>query len=883
MSTCPRGAGPAIINGNSESTLDELAYDLGAEDESAGKPGRPGLPVEPRRVLRIVLENRRPLLKAFLITAAIALLGSFLVPKTYKSSAQLLFEGTPVLEPEGMQVSAEAFVQSAAAPNRFREVRDALEWDVSLEDLDEMVEVFMDGDATMTISSEAGTAEDAHDLARAVLDSFLARQARFNVKRLEVLTTENLAAIERAKARREAASLAYDAFRKKSGRPNLIREQEELLARVAGFRAKADEATVDIASQRARIEELEKARSELPSQVVASATSGSPVDTPLAQARSELASARSSLSEHHPTVQALQQRVASLQAQRKGQRSEVGERTLTANPARASVEQQLATAKAALAGATERESALRVLIEATKDEAESLALGEGEARRVRGELESADARFERLSARAAVLRDAALTQLTGFRVISAPMLQEASQRSPGTLAFLGVLPFIVVFLFALVIIVRRLRDLTVEAPREVAWWGNGPVLGTSAWPRDTNALEAFVAELEDHGVRGSGRTLVVPASEAEREVACSFAMQLAEAPWLAAAILDVGERAAKEPFEDPLVTPTPSVGVAEVRSRPRRLSSQGIPSVSYGRAVKTVASRPESNHTIQGFVPPRGGSGKPPSVVTPPPASPAPATGASSSRPPRKKTMIGLPAVGESSGTQVSTEDQLPTHPLETPPPSSGPEPFRRRRGARASVRMVVPIMSSGASATATATRESDTEEDAFLLTRPIPIDADGEVPAVAVSKAVHVGSASPESVPPTEASPDSGASKAVMRAAVRLLGEGDEEGTALQRGERPSLPVLGDTTAVALAWNGPLSGPLLRRAARLAHRVVVVVSAGTNGIELTRIQRRLGRKKGVGYVLVNVGDAYVDLDDRVGAVEEFWDGVRDTDSQHSR
>jgi len=85
-----------------------------------------------------------------------------------------------------------------------------------------------------------------------------------------------------------------------------------------------------------------------------------------------------------------------------------------------------------------------------------------------------------------------------------------------------------------------------------------------------------------------------------------------------------------------------------------------------------------------------------------------------------------------------------------------------------------------------------------------------------------------------------------------------------------------GSVTGVALAWNGPLSGPILRRAARLAHRVMVVVSSGTTVIDLARIQTRLGREKGVGYVLVNVGDAYVGLQDRVGPVEEFWEGVGD-------
>ena len=878
MSTCPRAAPAAIINRSRGRDLDDVTYDLEGEGEPAATPRRPGLPVEPRRLLRILAANRRSLLKAFLISAAFALVGVFFVPKTYQSAAHLLFEGTPLLDPERRAPAPGAFVQTATADNHLREVRDRLAWDVSIDELYEMTDVSLDDDAAMVIEAKAATAEEAYDLARAVLDVFFARQASFNSQRLETLTAENQAALERAVERREEAIRAYKAFREKSGRPDLLREREQLLARAVEFRAKADEAVVEIAAQQARIAELEKAQRELPAQIVASATKGSPVDAPLAQARADLAEARSSLSELHPTVKALQQRVASLQAQRKGQTAEIGERTLTVNPARAAVDQELATARAALAGARERESALRVLLEANSDEAGSLALGEGEARQALGEVDLAESRFKELTQRAADLQDASLTRLTGFRVLSMPMLPEDAERSPKIMMLLGLLPVLATLLFALVIIVRQLRELTVVAPREVAWWGNGPVLGTSVWPRDPDALEPFVAELEDHGVYGSGRTLVVPASEAEREIACSFAVQLGEAPWLAAAILDVGDRATTEAVATPLVTPSPGVGVPSASTRPKRLSSQGIPSVSQGRVVKAAPSRPPANPTMQGFVPPKGG-GRPSliPVVTPPPASEGDAP--SSSRPPRKNTMIGLPAVGDAATTRISTESTSSTSPEEglagagEPPVSSSPQPFRRRRGARASVRIVMPVASTGTTASATAAQEPDSGEDAFLLTRPVPVTTEQVTSTVAVGQAVPVGATSP--------GPE--ASNAVMRAAVRLLGDDDDEVTDLRRTDRASLPAIGDATGVALAWNGPLSGPVIRRAARLAHRVMVVVSSGMSAVELTRLQTRLGRKKGVGYVLVNLDETYVDLDDRVGSVEEFWDGVRDADPKDSR
>jgi hypothetical protein len=63
----------------------------------------------------------------------------------------------------------------------------------------------------------------------------------------------------------------------------------------------------------------------------------------------------------------------------------------------------------------------------------------------------------------------------------------------------------------------------------------------------------------------------------------------------------------------------------------------------------------------------------------------------------------------------------------------------------------------------------------------------------------------------------------------------------------------------------------------------MVVVSSGMSVIDLTRVQTRLGRKKGVGYVLVNLSDRYVDLQDRVGPVEAFWEGLREPSSSDPR
>jgi uncharacterized protein involved in exopolysaccharide biosynthesis len=81
------------------------------------------------------------------------------------------------------------------------------------------------------------------------------------------------------------------------------------------------------------------------------------------------------------------------------------------------------------------------------------------------------------------------------------------------------------------------------------------------------------------------------------------------------------------------------------------------------------------------------------------------------------------------------------------------------------------------------------------------------------------------------------------------------------------------DSLTIAQAWDGPPDGPSLRRAARLADRVLVVIAAGTLSVaEVAQLRSRLGRNSGIGLLLVGLNPDFVRLPDRVGEVERFWE-----------
>jgi hypothetical protein len=73
-------------------------------------------------------------------------------------------------------------------------------------------------------------------------------------------------------------------------------------------------------------------------------------------------------------------------------------------------------------------------------------------------------------------------------------------------------------------------------------------------------------------------------------------------------------------------------------------------------------------------------------------------------------------------------------------------------------------------------------------------------------------------------------------------------------------------------AWLGANEGPALRRAARMADRVILLLSSGTEAFtNVVDLRTRLGRDKGVGVVLLGLSPELLKLPDRVGDVEGFW------------
>lgn len=88
----------------------------------------------------------------------------------------------------------------------------------------------------------------------------------------------------------------------------------------------------------------------------------------------------------------------------------------------------------------------------------------------------------------------------------------------------------------------------------------------------------------------------------------------------------------------------------------------------------------------------------------------------------------------------------------------------------------------------------------------------------------------------------------------------------------RPVQLVRREPSLLIEVWDGPPEGQPLRRAARLADRVILLIASGTvTPKDMLGVKRRLGRDTGIGFVVLGVPEDYEKLPDRIGDVTAFW------------
>lgn len=497
-----------------------------SNEPGADRSKRPGWPADPVRVQRALLRGKSRLI-GFVIGGAVL---GFVVAKvfiglTYTSQAVLKYEGD--LQIAGIQGSSGFSIGPAAdALGRqqvLSEIREKTDFQGTLKMLSAYVQYKTDIRAqTVSIRGYADSPKGAAEFVRTVVDVFLDYHRGRQARRIEQEIARVRDRIEGAEREAEEARRRYNEFRERHGIANLSKEQESVVESAAELLADAELAASEVRGLEARVQSLESQLATTPkTSIVSSGTS--PEQAAYDRLRQQLASARASLSDDHPQVQALQHQVERLRAQLRSGGSSSG--LVGSNATFLTVESELRQARAELATVRERQKGLEAMAQRAKERAESFSGLEGELSALLAEVDVNESLVKQLRATEAALEDALERTPSGFTILDPGAVPEYPLKSSRKITFVAIV--VLSGLLGLCLVLwREFRGLRLRTPSEIAFWGNGPVVGTTPWPADPDGLDELVAGLDDFVPDARGTYLVVSGLPADAALAETLAHRM---------------------------------------------------------------------------------------------------------------------------------------------------------------------------------------------------------------------------------------------------------------------------------------------------------------------------------------------------------------------
>ncbi len=478
----------------------------------------------------------------------------------YETTALLKYEGD--LRVADMPQAQDAIAPAADALRRqsvLRKIADETGFEGSLTTLQYTINYEIDlMSATIRVTVQGETAQDAADFARIVTNVFMDYHKERQSRRLEAEMSRVAKRIEAADSELGIARRRYNEFREQHGIADLPTEQQSMVQSAAKLRADSQLAMSEIRALEAQVSSLETLLASTPK---TSVTGGgtSPERTAYNGLREELANARATLSAEHPRVQALQQQVEQLGRELRSEGSTMSGGSVGVSATYQLLEGQLRDAKSRLAAARERQRGLSEMADTAQHRVENFSGIEGEASALLAEVKVNENLISGLRRTEAALEDALRDPPSGFVVLDPGAVPEYPVKNKmKTVVFLA-LPMVTVGLALLIVLRREFGGLRLETPAEVAFWGKGPVLGATTWPQDPLGLDELVAGLDDFAPRAKGSLLIVGGSRAESPLAAELAERMNN-DWF---LIEQGPASpsARQPDTEgraPLQTPPPS-------------------------------------------------------------------------------------------------------------------------------------------------------------------------------------------------------------------------------------------------------------------------------------------------------------------------------------
>ncbi|WP_437681776.1 GumC family protein [Sorangium sp. So ce131] len=486
--------------------------------------------IDPLRVLGALRRRARVIaLVAIASGVAGAVIAKTLVKREYEAGVVLLWE--QAVGRDEVAHELQTVLDSVKIPKNLEKVRERLGVPTAIELLGQRVSTVSSNESkVVTIKARADDPELAARFTNTVVEVFFENRVENERDRLSEQISKQTAAVSAARDAIAKARKAYDDFRNQHGIADLPVETQAAIELAARIRTEGELARVEIEAEEARLEALRKAAAKESPTAVLSESEVLPDAQKLAQARTELVALKAQLSPDHPRVQALEAQVASLEQRvAESPPPTTAGRIVGRNPQWDTAREGLTHAAAQRDAALKKKATYAELTTAAQTMIAKLSQIEGEASALLSALHLAEQQLAERQERLARLEDAARSPNVGFRVLSparVPTLPVKSRRA--LVAIMA--PILGLLAAAMAVLARAVWGLRAHVGTELAFWGRGPVVATSTWPRDPEALDDLVADLGDAWRGSSGTTLVAGFGEAEARHVGPLLERLARVP-----------------------------------------------------------------------------------------------------------------------------------------------------------------------------------------------------------------------------------------------------------------------------------------------------------------------------------------------------------------
>jgi uncharacterized protein involved in exopolysaccharide biosynthesis len=474
-----------------------------------------GAPVDPMRIV-LALGRRR------WGVAGAAIFGAIIGAGLSKTLVPPVFEARSVLECDRCTANdfgdreLATLQESVKLPNHIEKAREKLGIDASIERIGRDIDVNASIESRLIqVTARGKTGDLAANLANVIVDAFM--ETRLQVEKAKLADRLHTVKIDADKARKAVveAREQYDKFRSEHNIADLPAEREAAIQEAARLRSESAIARGEQQAEEARVRALLRESSKEPLTAIVQQREDLPDAKRLSVAKEEMATARARFTADHPRVLALASEVEALERKVAASNEAVTTgRTVAPNPQRESAKLGILQGIAGHEAASTRGSAYEKLAQTAAQAAARLSSIEGRASELLSNLQTAERHSATMELDKKDAEVAARSPSTGLRILAIARTPPTPIKSSRKIAvLLG--PIFGCILAALAVALHELRGLRIRTANELAFWGQGPVLGSSQWPTSEAAFGDLVSDIVG-AVRGAkGKTMLVGASTAE--------------------------------------------------------------------------------------------------------------------------------------------------------------------------------------------------------------------------------------------------------------------------------------------------------------------------------------------------------------------------------